>query len=63
MSKPPSEKTQIRNLQRELRISSDEVYKLRGDVRELTIRCEALLKDRDEWKRRFDILMNKDQPQ
>lgn len=59
MSKQPSEATQIRNLNRDLRDRDAQLSRLKATVNEYRARATKAEQECAEWKRRFDLLLER----
>lgn len=59
MSRPPSTETQLKNANRQTRALHAELAKMRQEMTMWKQRAEMFQKDRDEWKARFDKLLER----
>ena len=59
MSRPPSPATQIKNLRRALHEAQIDARAAKGDATNYRAKLDAMTKDRNEWKARFDKLLER----
>ena len=55
----PSEATQLRNLKAEHAVMKKELFALREKYQATIMKLASAATERDEWKKRFDLLLEK----
>lgn len=59
MSRPASAETQLKNAHRQVRALQADLTRMRQEMTMYKHRAEMYQKDRDEWKARFDKLLER----